>query len=49
MTHTQSLMLAVCFGATIGTFVGNITAMIWLWFDNRKYKKSMKEKHTDRK
>ena len=24
MTHGQELMLAVCFGATIGTFISNL-------------------------
>lgn len=35
MTHTESLMLAVCFGAVMGSFIGNIKFEV----DDHKEKK----------
>lgn len=39
MTHTESLMLAVCFGAVMGTFIGNIIMLIKFAVDAHKEKK----------
>jgi len=40
MTTVQSLMLSVCFGAVIGTFIGNIVVLIKMKVDERKSKKN---------
>ena len=43
MTHTESIMLAVCFGSVIGAFIGNVITLIRLFVEDRKYKKRMRE------
>ena len=43
MTHTESIMLAVCFGSVIGAFIGNVITLIRLFIEDRKYKKRMRE------
>ena len=40
MTIIQSLMLSICFGAVIGTFIGNIVVLIKMKVDERKSKKN---------
>jgi hypothetical protein len=40
MTTVQSLMLSVCFGAVIGTFIGNIVVLIKMKVDEHKSKKN---------
>lgn len=40
MTTVQSLMLSVCFGAVIGTFIGNIVVLIKMKVDEYKSKKN---------
>lgn len=39
MTHAESLMLAVCFGAVMGSFIGNIIMLIMFAVDDHKEKK----------
>jgi hypothetical protein len=39
MTHTESLMLALCFGAVMGSFIGNIIMLIKIAVDDHKEKK----------
>jgi len=39
MTHTESMMLAVCFGAMVGTFIGNIFTLVKFSIDERRDKK----------
>lgn len=43
MTHTESLMLAVCFGAAIGNIVGNIIVLIEFAVDDYKRKKRRRQ------
>ena len=40
MSTVQSLMLSVCFGAVIGTFIGNIVVLIKMKVDEYKSKKN---------
>lgn len=39
MTTIQSMMLAVCFGAVMGTFIGNAVFLIKCTIDSHKEKK----------
>lgn len=39
MTTIQSMMLAICFGAVVGTFISNVAFMIKYAIDNHKEKK----------
>ena len=39
MTHAESLMLAVCLGAVMGSFIGNIIMLIKFAVDDHKEKK----------
>ncbi|WP_294143846.1 hypothetical protein [uncultured Clostridium sp.] len=43
MTTVQSMMLAVCFGAVMGTFIANVAILIKDAVDNHKEKKRRKE------
>lgn len=43
MTEFESMMLAVCFGAVLGTFIGNAVCIVKDIIEARKYKKKMKE------
>lgn len=40
MTTVQSLMLSVCFGAVVGTFIGNIIVLVKMKVDEHKSKKN---------
>lgn len=40
MTEFESMMLAVCFGAVLGTFIGNAVYIIKDIIETRKYKKN---------
>ena len=42
MTHIESMMLAVCFGAVVGTLIGNLFAIIKFATDERKEKKRLR-------
>jgi len=48
MTDIQSMMLSVCFGAVIGTFIGNLFAIIKFAVEERKEKKRIR-KETEEK
>ena len=39
MTHIESMMLAVCFGAVIGTLVGNLFVIVKFAIDEHREKK----------
>jgi len=43
MTNIQSMMLAVCFGAVVGTFIGNIFAIVKFAIDERREKKRIRK------
>lgn len=40
MTHTELIMLSICFGAVIGTFIANVATIIFDIVDTHKKKKS---------
>ncbi len=42
MTHIESMMLAVCFGAVVGTLIGNLFAIIKFAIDECKEKKRLR-------
>lgn len=48
MTNIQSMMLAVCFGAVVGTLIGNLFAIIKFAIDERREKKRIR-KETEEK
>lgn len=39
MTYAESLMLAVCFGAVMGSFIGDISILIKFAVENHREKK----------
>lgn len=39
MTTFEKIMLAVCFGAMLGNFIGQLVLMIQWWWADRKEKK----------
>ena len=43
MTQVESIMLAVCFGAVMGTLIGNFIMMVRIAADNYKEKKRSRE------
>ena len=43
MTNIQSMMLAVCFGAVVGTFIGNIFIIVKFAIDERREKKRIRK------
>ncbi len=45
MTNIQSMMLAVCFGAVVGTLIGNLFAIIKFAIDERKEKKRIRKEN----
>ena len=42
MTHTESMMLAICFGSVVGYTIGNLIAIIKFAIDEHKAKKRRK-------
>lgn len=44
MTQIESMMLAVCFGAVVGTFIGNVICIVKYAIEERKEKKRRKAK-----
>jgi hypothetical protein len=48
MTDIQSMMLAVCFGAVVGTFIGNLYAIIKFAIDDHKEKKRLRKENEDK-
>jgi len=49
MTHAESLMLAVCFGAVMGSFIGNIIVLIKFAVEDHKEKKRRSAEEAARK
>ena len=43
MTNIQSMMLAVCFGAVVGTLIGNIFTIVKFAIDERREKKRIRK------
>lgn len=43
MTHAESMMLAVCFGAVMGSFIGNIIMLVKFAVEDHKEKKRRRE------
>lgn len=43
MTKVESMMLSVCFGATVGLILGSWWFLIKEWIKDRKEKKKKKE------
>lgn len=48
MTNIQSMMLAVCFGAVVGTFIGNLFAIIKFAIDERREKKRIRKENEEK-
>ena len=46
MTTIQSMMLAVCFGAVMGTFIANAVFLIKCAIENHKEKKRKKNEES---
>lgn len=43
MTHAESMMLAICFGAVMGSFIGNIIMLVKFAVEDHKEKKRRRE------
>lgn len=43
MTHIESMMLAVCFGAVVGILIGNIIIMVKFSIEERRTKKRLRK------
>lgn len=43
MTDTQSLMLACCFGVAVGTTIGNLLSLVWMFYDARREKRKREQ------
>ena len=48
MTNIQSMMLAVCFGAVVGTLIGNILAIVKFAIDERREKKRLRKENENK-
>ena len=48
MTNIQSMMLAVCFGAVVGTLIGNIFAIVKFAIDERREKKHLRKENENK-
>lgn len=48
MTHAESMMLAICFGAVMGSFIGNIIMLIKSALEDRRDKKRRREEEAKR-
>ena len=48
MTNIQSMMLAVCFGAVVGTLIGNLFAIIKFAIDERREKKRIRKDNEEK-
>lgn len=48
MTHAESMMLAICFGAVMGSFIGNIIMLIKSALEGRRDKKRRREEEAKR-
>lgn len=45
MTDIQAMMLSVCFGAVVGTLIGNLFAIIKFAIDEHKEKKRIRKEN----
>jgi hypothetical protein len=48
MTNIQSMMLAVCFGAVVGTFIGNIFTIVKFAINERREKKRIRKDNEEK-
>ena len=48
MTHAESMMLAICFGAVMGSLIGNIIMLIKSALEDRRDKKRRREEDAKR-
>ena len=48
MTEIQSMMLAVCFGAVIGTLIGNVIAIVKFAIDEHREKKRIRDEKEEK-
>lgn len=48
MTHAESMMLAICFSAVMGFFIGNIIMLIKSALEDRRDKKRRREEEAER-
>lgn len=48
MTHIESMMLAVCFGAVVGTFIGNAICIVKFSIDERREKKRIRKDNEEK-
>lgn len=48
MTHAEFMMLATCFGAVMGSFIGNIIMLIKSAVEDRRDKKRRCEEEAER-
>ena len=44
MTAYQSMMLSVCFGATVGFLISSIVLSVKFWIEDRREKKRLAKK-----
>ncbi len=48
MTEIQSMMLAVCFGAVVGTFIGNVISIVKYAIEERREKKRIRKDNEEK-
>jgi hypothetical protein len=48
MTHIESMMLAVCFGAVVGTLIGNLFAIVKFAIDEHREKKRHRKENGEK-
>lgn len=48
MTHIESLMLAVCFGAVVDTLIGNLFAIVKFAIDEHREKKRNRKENGEK-
>lgn len=48
MTHAESMILAICFGAVMGSFIGNIIMLIKSAVEDHGDKKRRREEEVER-
>jgi len=48
MTHIESMMLAVCFGAVVGTFIGNAICIFKFAIEEHREKKRIRKENEDK-
>ncbi len=48
MTHAESMMLAICFGAVMGSLIGNIIMLVRSAVEACKDKKRRREEEAER-